>query len=436
MGKAMKYESWGRYPHYPQQAETAWSYSQVNAGIAKLRGNGFLPYGNGCSYGDSCLAASGQLLNLGALDNLISFDRESGILVARPGIQLGEISRLTVPSGWMLPVTPGTQRVTLGGAVANDVHGKNHWTAGSFGHHVKSIELLRSNGKSLTCTDSENADWLYHTIGGLGLTGTMTQVEISLKRVSSPWLEVESIKMDKLSDYFELEQGTGNDWEHRVAWVDCLASGDNVGRGWYMRARHINDQQPMPSRKSIPAISLPFSPLNRHTLQLFNNCIYHLAYRNGVKHVDYQKFFYPLDTVQGWNRLYGPAGFQQYQCVIPAGSAEDVFSELLSMIAATGQGSFLVVLKRFGSKNAAGALSFPREGYTLALDFPNRAGLDELFSQMDDCVQAAAGALYPAKDAHMQPDFFKMAYPAWEQHESMRDPAINSRFWQRMMEGL
>ncbi|MGY0218391.1 FAD-binding protein [Endozoicomonadaceae bacterium StTr2] len=432
-----RYQSWGRYPKSEQTAEVAWNAADIGIGIAKLRGEGFLPFGNGCSYGDSCLAASGQLLDFGSLDSLISFDPATGKLVARPGARLGDISRIAMATGWGLPVTPGTSRVTLGGAVANDVHGKNHLKEGSFGHHISGLQLLRSNGEVIECSPEENTDWLYHTIGGLGLTGTITKIELALKRTPGPWLDVEPTRMEQLADYFALEQETGNEWEHRVAWIDCLAPKNSLGRGWYIRARSIADQRPVSSRINIPAPALPFSPLNSLTLKLFNNTIFHLGYRRGNSYrQDYMRFFYPLDSVSGWNRLYGPAGFQQYQCMVPNGDAEDVISELLSLIAAAGQGSFLAVLKRFGSRHAAGALSFPREGYTLALDFPNRQGLAELFQKMDDCVQAAGGALYPAKDAHMSPDFFRMAYPAWEQHEAMRDPAINSCFWQRMMDDI
>lgn len=433
----MNYESWGRYPHHPQAGVLVRDEPALQERIHQLHHEGFLPFGHGRSYGDSCLAASGYLLNMQSWDHLLEFDRNTGILEARPGIKLSEISRIAVPAGWMLPVTPGTELISLGGAVANDVHGKNHLAEGSFGHHVLSFELRRSDGEVLVCSRNSNPQWFYHTIGGLGLTGVLTRIRLQLKSVPGPWLSTRSIKMHSLDDYFSLEQEHSAHWEHRVAWVDCLARGGHTGRGWYLLANPVEDQRPVPRKRSLVAPALPFSPLNRMSLKLFNQCIYHFSHRNQVnKRVDYQRFLYPLDHVHGWNRLYGTAGFQQYQCVIPVKHAHDTIRELLTMIAKAGQGSFLVVLKRFGGQEPAGALSFPREGFTLALDFPNRDGLDRLFHSMDACVRAASGALYPAKDAHMSAGFFRQAYPAWEEHEQLRDPVINSWFWKRVTEGV
>ena len=367
-------------------------------------------------------------------DNVLGFDSEQGILDARPGVLLGDISQFSIPSGWMLPVTPGTELVTLGGAVANDVHGKNHLTDGSFGHHVIDFDLLRSDGELLHCSPENNAQWFYHTIGGLGLTGVLTRIRVQLKRVPGPWFTTRSLRMTSLTDYFTFEDEYASDWEHRVAWVDCLAKGNQTGRGWYLMANPAEHRQTLPARRQRSMPPVPFSPLNKLSLTLFNELIYRFSNRHNLeKLVDYKSFFYPLDHVSGWNKLYGSAGFQQYQCVIPPDSANDTIHELLGLIASAGQGSFLAVLKRFGNRPAAGALSFPREGYTLALDFPNKPKLQALFDAMDSCVRSASGAIYPAKDAHMSADFFQAAYPEWEQHEKMRDSAINSWFWKRVV---
>ena len=430
----MNYMSWGRFPLHQQIGTVIRDQHHLQQQVQQRLSEGFLPFGNGRSYGDSCLASSGQLLHTLNWDNVLEFDREQGVLEARPGILLRDISRMTIPAGWMLPVTPGTELATLGGAVANDVHGKNHLTDGSFGHHVLGFELQRSNGDVLRCSPEENSQWFYHTIGGLGLTGVLTRIRVQLKAVPGPWFTTHAVRMGGLDDYFALEQEHASAWEHRVAWVDCLAKGRQAGRGWFLMANPTEGSRPIPKRRHLSTPALPFSPLNRLSLSLFNEVIYRFSNKdNARKVVDYQSFFYPLDHVYGWNRLYGPAGFQQYQCVIPPEAACDTIRKLLGLIAEAGKGSFLAVLKRFGDRPSAGALSFPREGYTLALDFPNSRGLEALFQSMDRCVQAVSGAIYPAKDAHMSAEFFHQAYPNWEQHEQLRDPAINSWFWQRMV---
>ncbi len=395
-----------------------------------------LPYGNGRSYGDSCLNHGGTVLDCRGLKRFIRFDPESGILRAEAGVLLADILRLIVPRGWFLPVTPGTRYVTLGGAVANDVHGKNHHRSGSFGHHVRCFELHRSTGERLICSADKNAPWFAATIGGLGLTGLISWVEIALKPIPSAFIRVTTTRFRNLSEFMALTARA--DHEYTVAWVDCLARGKALGRGVFMGGDHA----PRMSRNAMdmmadPALSVPCNApgwiLNKATLSAFNGLYYGRA-RDGAKTTHFAPFFYPLDGIGHWNRLYGKAGFYQYQCVLPPDRAEDGLRELLGIIAASGQGSFLAVLKGFGDMDAVGMLSFPRPGVTLALDFPNRGtATTDLLDRLDQVVDAAGGALYPAKDARMSAYGFARYFPAHTEFTRFIDPRFSSDFWRRVI---
>lgn len=404
-----------------------------------------LPFGNGRSYGDSCLNAGGALLEMRALDRFIAFDCDAGVIACEAGLLLDELHGVTVPAGWFVPVTPGTRFVTVGGAIANDVHGKNHHGAGTFGRHVRRFELLRSSGARLACSPTENPEWFAATIGGLGLTGVITWAEIQLRRIATPWLEVETIRFGGLEEFFELCAQSDRDWEHTVAWVDCTRSpGSGLGRGLLQRANHLECE---PSSRAAAApraparhplrvpLVCPVSLVNRPTLRAFNTFYYHrqrARHRRTLQH--YQRFFYPLDGILNWNRLYGPRGFYQYQCVVPLASGREAAAELLERIAASGQGSFLAVLKLFGPLKSPGMLSFPTQGVTLALDFPNRGGkLLRLFAQLDQIVARAGGRLYPAKDARMPGSLFRSGYPRWPEFAPFIDPRHSSSFWRRVM---
>jgi FAD/FMN-containing dehydrogenase len=403
-----------------------------------------LPFGNGRSYGDSCLNVGGALLEMRALDRFIAFDREAGVIACEAGLLLDELLEVTVPAGWFVPVTPGTRFVTVGGAIANDVHGKNHHVAGTFGRHVRRFELLRSSGARLVCSATENREWFGATIAGLGLTGVITWAEIQLRRIATPWLDVETIRFGGLDEFFELCEQSDRDWEHTVAWVDCTrAPGSGLGRGLLQRANHLEHEPArgtaaaprVPARHlKVPLVS-PMSLVNRPTLRAFNTFYYHrqrAPRKRSLQH--YRKFFYPLDGLLNWNRLYGPHGFYQYQCVVALASGRDATAELLERIAASGQGSFLAVLKLFGPLTSPGMLSFPTEGVTLALDFPNRgAKLLRLFGELDEIVARAGGRLYPAKDARMPGNLFRSGYPRWQEYASFIDPRHSSSFWRRVM---
>jgi FAD/FMN-containing dehydrogenase len=433
----MPYESWGRFPKLAQQGVVPRFRDEI-APLAPTLPYASLTFGNGRSYGDACLAAGGTLLDMRELNRLIAFDPASGIVRCEAGMLLADLIRRTLPYGWFPPVTPGTQLVTLGGAIANDVHGKNHHSMGSFGDHVLRFELLRSDGQRLICTVDENADWFTATIGGLGLTGVISWVELQLRRVGGPWLATESIRFDNLDEFFALND-TSADWEYTVAWIDCVATGKALGRGHFLRANHLNstsDQAlPQARPRSMP-LTPPVSLVNQLSLRAFNTLYYHRQRARSVSGLShYRPYFYPLDSIAHWNRMYGPRGFQQYQCVLPPEVAHDATAEMLACITRSGQGSFLAVLKTFGNRRGRGLLSFARPGVTLALDFAERGEQTAmLFDALDQAVMEAKGAIYPAKDAHMPAALFQAAYPEWEALEARRDPRLCSAFWRRVTE--
>lgn len=430
--------SWGRYPDAPQHAHAVSWRDALPLVLQQLRDahGTTLAHGNGRSYGDSCLAASDHVLHLRTLDRMIDADWSSGRLRAEAGVTLAEVLRIAVPRGWMLPVTPGTQYATLGGAVANDVHGKNHHVRGTFGRHVTRFGLLRSDCVELECSPTRHAPLFNATIGGLGLTGIITWVEIRLMRIASSMIDVTSVRFDNLDGFFALSDKLDPLHEYSVAWVDCLAHGATLGRGLFMAGDHASSgtkQIGEPKKLSVP-FTPPFSPVNRFTLAAFN-ALYRSRQRTRLVHCQrsYDAFFYPLDSLLHWNRLYGRSGFQQYQCVIPPAASPDALRAMLGAIARTGTGSFLAVLKRCGPLRSPGLLSFPLEGTSLALDFPQRERTNrKLFATLDAIVHEAGGRLYPAKDAHMSGANFRLAYPAWHEVEALRDPALTSRFWQRV----
>ena len=427
--------SWGRYPPLPEGAQRLVGVHDRNAPLPQAEGSA-LAYGNGRSHGDSCLNPGGTLLRARGLDRFIGFDASTGVLDCEAGVLLSEILELAVPMGWSLPVTPGTRFVTVGGAIANDVHGKNHASAGSFGDHVPEFELLRSDGRRIVCSPTENADLFAATIGGLGLTGVVTRARLQLRRIQGEGVVVETQRFGRLADFFALSRQT-RDSEYRVAWVDCLARGPALGRGVYSHGCDARGGSPVPpapgGRLAVP-VAPPFSLVNAASLRALNTLYYRRAPvqpRRGIEH--YQRFFYPLDGIADWNRIYGPRGFLQYQCVVPPASEAAATAEMLERIAASGQGSFLAVLKQFGQRPAPGLLSFSRAGTTLALDFPFRGKPTlDLLDALDRVVLAAGGAVYPAKDARMPPEVFAGSFPRLAEFRQHVDPGFSSGLWRRV----
>lgn len=427
--------SWGRvrpYAHDVSRLSPERGVSQIEAAWAG--GKSALAHGLGRSYGDVALNENGALLTTQRLNHFISADWTTGIVRAAAGLSNDELLRVSVPKGWFLPVTPGTKFVTLGGAVANDVHGKNHHHAGSFGAHVRRIGLLRSDTGLIECSPDTNTDLFALTIGGLGLTGIILWVELQMSPVRSAYLDTENVTCDSLEDFFRITEDS-KDWPYTVMWVDCLATGRSLGRGIFSRGRPRSDGRLTPH--SQKALAVPFTPpgwiLNGVTLRAFNALYRHRpgASYNGVMH--YDPFFYPLDRIHGWNKLYGQRGFFQHQSIIPLDTGPAGVRKLLERISASGQGSFLSVLKVHGKEKSPGVMSFCREGVSLALDFANRGDVTlDLLKDLDRITRDHGGRLYPAKDAHMSPEFYQESYPAWPRLESARDPKISSSFWRRV----
>ncbi|CAM4009696.1 FAD-binding oxidoreductase [Corallococcus sp. ZKHCc1 1396] len=432
-------DSWGRFPRVEQQARPlVWRSDALPSGERSL-----LPHGLGRSYGDSCLNAGGTLLLTSGLDRLIDFDPTTGVVRCEAGVSLDTLLRLCAPRGWFLPVTPGTKFVTVGGAIANDVHGKNHHRSGTFGRHVRRFELLRSDGSRRMCSAEENPDWFGATVGGLGLTGLVTWAEVQLVPIRNPFVVQETVPFENLDGFFRVSRESEADHEFTVAWVDCLARGRKLGRGLFYRGNFAPSQfERLPLVKShlshgsglaVP-MDLPAFCLNRLSVAAFNLLYYHRQRGRPSRHlVHYDPFFYPLDAVHGWNRIYGSRGFLQFQCVVPHATARDAVKEVLERSARGGLPSFLSVLKTFGDLPSPGWMSFPRPGITLAMDFANRGEKTwRLVEDLDRVTREAGGAVYPAKDARMSPESFAAYFPQRERFASYLDPAFSSSFWRRV----
>ncbi|MGA8540498.1 MAG: FAD-binding oxidoreductase [Terriglobales bacterium] len=444
--------SWGHYPKTAHQFvhRPAWN-DRISEIMRNAAPGSLLPYGLGRSYGDSCLNAGRELIDCRRLNRMLGFDESTGMLRCESGVSISDILDLFVPKGWFPPVTPGTRFVTVGGAIANDVHGKNHHCAGSLGAHVRQIALHRSNDGLVICNSEKHSDMLHATIGGLGLTGVIAWADIQLKRVDGPWINSEFIPFHSLASFLDLSRESNDRFEYTVAWLDCFA-GKNP-RGIFFRGNHAvgpnadhglqHGPEHRPEHGKVlrrrREVTLPFAlpawMLNRYSAKAFNAAYYRIhAARKGTAIVPYDSFFYPLDSIRQWNLLYGRRGFLQYQCVIPETNLEAI-EELIDRIGRSGMGSFLGVLKQFGSAPPAGMLSFPRPGLTLALDFAMRGEPTlKLMRSLDEVVQQAGGALYPAKDARMSPGMFEASFPRWRGFVPYIDPKMSSSFWRRVTE--
>jgi FAD/FMN-containing dehydrogenase len=431
--------SWGRFPLLPQHGNACAWRDELPAHIERVVASHrmTLPYGNGRSYGDSCLAESDEVLQMRSLDRLIEADWDQGVLLLEAGMTLAEVLALAIPRGWFLPVTPGTQFATVGGAIANDVHGKNHHRRGTFGQHVVAFGLLRHGEAPLQCSPDENAELFAATIGGLGLTGLVSWAKIRLMPIHASQIDTTVVRFANLDEFFSLSTELDAAHEYSVAWIDCLAKGKDTGRGVFIVGDHARygSLEVNPRKRLQVPLTPPVSLINNLSLRAFNSLYWRLhPQQRTQKRSRYEPFFYPLDRVLHWNRIYGRKGFQQYQCVIPDANAQAGMAELLRAIADAGQGSFLAVLKRCGDAQSPGLLSFPIPGTSLALDFPQSTELEQrLFPRLDAIVRQAGGRLYPAKDAHMAGSDFRQAYPTWERLEALRDPTLMSRFWRRVI---
>jgi len=428
-------QAWGRLKQLDCEVLPLQEPQQVPVAMG-ASGRPGLAYGMGRSYGDACLNGAGPLWLTTGLNRFISFDEDSGVLRCESGVLLEDIQRVFLPRGWVLPVTPGTQMITVGGAIANDVHGKSHHRHGSFGVHVLSLELARSDGRVLHCSRDTQAPLFAATIGGLGLTGVIVAAELQMQR-GGPWLETETLAFPDIDGFLAIAGDSHAHWEHTAAWVDCV--GRSAGRGLFMRGRPgsaaADRAAPVSGRRLRVPFSPPLSLVNGLSLRLFNAAYYYRGSRDAGLRLQYlEPFLYPLDNILEWNRLYGPRGFYQYQCVLPWDGGRDAMQEILAAIRRSGEGSFLAVLKTFGDVESPGMLSFPMPGLTLALDFPNRRERTlRLFERLDAIVREARGRLYAAKDARMPAELFAAGYPRLPEFLEHRDPGISSDLSRRLL---
>ena len=411
---------WGRYPEHEAELERPERYAGQRPDAPPM-----IARGQGRGYGDAALNQDGHVLLTERINRLLEFDVERGIRRAEAGITLAEILEVIVPQGWFLPVTPGTRFVSLGGCVAADVHGKNHHHDGSFGEHVLAIELLLADGSSRTCSAAENADLFWATVGGMGLTGIIGEVSLRLMPVPSAYMRVQNHAAGNLDQLFSLMQDASLDDRYAVAWIDSMAGGSALGRGILMCGHHaLPDELPdgtppffvkRERQRSMP-LSFPSWTLNSLTISAFNSRYYSVERGKREPYLSgYNPYFYPLDSIGHWNRMYGKRGFVQYQCVIPEANAFDGISEVLLELADSGCPSFLAVLKRLG-KQDGGMLSFPMEGFTLALDLPIRdESLFAALERLDGIVLRYGGRVYLAKDARLSAKAFHAMYPRYEE---------------------
>ncbi|MFG6456939.1 FAD-binding oxidoreductase [Roseateles sp. BYS96W] len=433
----VKVSGWGRLSDAEHEVVPLSDRFALRRHIAHRPGG--IAHGMGRSYGDVALNGGGLLWATRGLDRFIDLDAASGRLTCEAGVLLRDIQRLCVPRGWMLAASPGTQLVTVGGAIANDVHGKNHHAVGTFGDHVRRLVLQRVDGTLIECGPDLRADWFAATVGGIGLTGLIVQAELQLRPVPGPWLVTESMPYGTLAEFFELSRQSEADWEYTVSWIDCLSGGLDSGhaRGLFMRGNHSPlacGPSPKVRTRRVP-FTPPMSLVNPLSLRAFNAAYFQMGcWRAGVATAHYEPFFYPLDNLQDWNRIYGPRGFHQYQCVLPPEYGATGVQAMLAEIGCSGRGSFLAVLKTFGDREAPGMLSFPRPGVTLALDFANTGSeLAHLFERLDAVVAECGGRLYLAKDSRMPRALFEAGYPRLSEFQAYRDPGLSSEMSRRLM---
>ncbi|HEX3279591.1 MAG TPA: FAD-binding oxidoreductase [Pyrinomonadaceae bacterium] len=430
-----RYESWGRYPvakpakviALQNREDNGWRDDPLSV----------LPFGQGRSYGDTCLNNGATLLDTASLASVMEFDKQLGVLRCEAGATLADILTLIVPHNWFLPVTPGTKQVSIGGAIAHDVHGKNHHRAGTFGRYVKRFELVRSSGERVICSAQENAELFGATIAGMGLTGLITWAEFELKRIPGPAIAIERIPFGNLDEFFALAITSDRDYEYTVAWLDSRFSRGHFGKGVLLCGNSaeavVNKRRDHSSRTRSLPFSVPNFLLNRPTIRAMNSIYYQLqTHQPKTELIDFDPFFYPLDAIPNWNRIYGSSGFLQYQCVVPY-AERDAVQEIFKRIARSGLAAVLTVLKVFGELTSPGMLSFPRPGITLAIDFPFRGSETlELLNELDEIVLAARGAVYPAKDARMSAEAFQEYFPNWKAFARFVDPKFSSSFWRRV----
>ncbi|MDE2377480.1 FAD-binding oxidoreductase [Bradyrhizobium sp.] len=434
---------WGRFPVVDTDLVRPRSFPAVGEAFAGASG---VARGNGRAYGDAGIGLA-RTVDMTAFDRVRSFDPDTGRIRLEAGMLLSDIIDTFGPRGFLPFVVPGTRFVTVGGAIAADVHGKNHHCEGGFGRYVDGILLRTGQGETIELSRDENADVFRATVGGMGLTGVILEATMRLRRVETGWIRERVIPAANLRDAVTALDG-GDSSTYSVAWIDCVATGENLGRSLIYLGEHARaDELPADAapfsrgrdpRLSVP-VDLPSLTLNRYSVRAFNELYYRMgARRAGGSHlVSIFPYFFPLDGVGAWNRIYGRRGFLQHQCVIPQTGAREVLGEILERIARRGDASFLAVLKKLGEGD--GLMSFPLPGYTLALDFPMTPSILPFLDELDRLVVAAGGRLYLAKDARQSRATFEAGYPALQRFNGIRrsldpDGKIRSRLSQRLLD--
>lgn len=405
-----KITNWGNFPVVEKEMKSEDSLQKIKDFV--LSHKEVIARGNGRCYGDASLGEN--IFSTKRLNKFIGFDKIEGVLECEAGVLLSDILEISVPQGYFLNVTPGTKFVSVGGAIASDVHGKNHHSEGCFSEYVLEFKLMKENAEVITCSREENAEDFWATVGGMGLTGIILSAKIKLKNIETAYIRQESIKADNLDEIFQLfEESEG--WLYNVAWIDCLQKGENIGRSILMRGYHALREELPPKlhknplknpRKIMPTIPFYFPSwvLNSFTIKIFNWLYYNKQTKKSVEgFVHYEPFFYPLDVINEWNKIYGKKGFIQYQMVIPKEKGKEGMRKILETIADSGNGSFLAVLKLFGKNNPKAYNSFPMEGYTLALDFKVNDKLKSLVEELDKIVEEFGGRIYLTKDSMSNP---------------------------------
>lgn len=413
----MRISNWGNYPVIEAEEHFAENEGKISE-LLSVKEKNYISRGLGRSYGDASL--NKDIISSLKLNRFLSFDSQNGVLEAESGVSLSDILDVIVPKGWFLPVTPGTKYVSLGGAIAADIHGKNHHKEGSFCDHVKKLSIMTANRKITECSHEQNSDLFNFTCGGMGLTGMIIKATIQLKKIETAFIKQKIHKAQNLEQIFKLFEST-NDSTYTVAWIDCLASGKNTGKSVLFTGEHAMISDLVPGKitnsnplnfKSAKKLAIPFYfpsfCLNNFTIKAFNT-VYYYKHTNGSESlIPYEPFFYPLDSVLNWNKMYGKNGFLQYQFVLPLEKSYEGLNEVLNKISQFKSGSFLAVLKLFGKQK--NSLSFPEEGYTLALDFPVKKGIFEFLDALDQIVLKYKGKIYLAKDARMKAEIFHQTY--------------------------
>lgn len=396
-----------------------------------------LPFGAGRTYGDTCVVPGGTVVDTRHLRGIQSFDPAAGVLRCLAGTTLSDVIAHVLPLGWFPPVCPGTRQVTVGGAIAHDVHGKNHPVTGTFGLHVESLDLVRSDGGHLRCSPLENPELFRATIGGLGLTGLIVAAELRMRRVHGPELVVEEGRTTDLRGFVAGPRSSA-DFEYELLWVDSFSAPQGEQRCVLLRARHAQGGRlPRAVRqpRRIPRPPLPAILFNRASLRAFNALYYWGLHRStpGRRTRPLESFLFPQDKLHASNRAYGSRGVYAYHCLIPSSQAAATVPQLLERASRRGDQSLVTVLKPFGAARAPGLLSFTGAGISCALGFPNQGSRTlALMADLDAIVAAAGGRLYPAKDARMPPAMFRASFPRWQEFAAHVDPRFSSRFWERV----